>query len=574
MWGKVEAVRLFLAEKMSAGTMVETEDKGYWPLIHFAATSGNLDIVKLLVENHAEIEPRNEYYHRGDNSAIKAAVISGHVDIVDYLLGKGATASCLCYGGTLGELHGGTTLLARAAQDGNVGIVKSLLKHGADIENSLALAHEKFKHSYNPYVRAIDDSFNERRSLIEDAFGSHYSEFHRGYSLKPEVAEFLNQLNRRLIDLSRVSLTDKINIVNELELFFYSLSIRKPKEEIASGLDVLLEKLKKFDQHLQELVAKRDELENSYVKMAKLLFDHAAGIDLSAEEHGSFSGGEYGGLTTLKNININAFNFVGVSIAGHPVTREMLIKRDLKGAEKSLVCLKDLEELKDADRKNDLQHRIDDTIKQKCGSINQDGIVNLIPLIAAVKRNDVASVKARLQAGMDPNDSEGYEKLPPIYYAALNGNEEIIEILRSHPKFNIKTLADAIKIAQSTGKHQIAEKLMGSQDINQLDDKGLTLLHRAVEAGDVDQVKKLIAKGANVNLGGSDGLPLHIAAEKSYDKHYFGRPSPNHISIIKILLDSGAEPDALSRYGDETALDYAGNAGSFEAVKLLLPVYK
>ena len=63
-------------------------------------------------------------------------------------------------------------------------------------------------------------------------------------------------------------------------------------------------------------------------------------------------------------------------------------------------------------------------------------------------------------------------------------------------------------------------------------------LHGAVATGDINQVERLIAKGADVNAKDNHGFtPLHFAAERG-DK-----------DIAELLIVKGANIDAKNQYG-------------------------
>ncbi len=78
----------------------------------------------------------------------------------------------------------------------------------------------------------------------------------------------------------------------------------------------------------------------------------------------------------------------------------------------------------------------------------------------------------------------------------------------------------------------------------------------AIIKGDVDVVKKFIEYGADVNETARGISPLMYAA------HY------NQTEIVSLLLKKGARLDAKDERG-KTALDYAKEANSTEAVELL-----
>ena len=69
-----------------------------------------------------------------------------------------------------------------------------------------------------------------------------------------------------------------------------------------------------------------------------------------------------------------------------------------------------------------------------------------------------------------------------------------------------------------------------------------TPLHRTASRGDIEQVRKLIARRANVNAkDGSDETPLHEAAIRG------------HKDVVELLIAHGAYVDAKN-WNDDTPL--------------------
>lgn len=81
--GKVNVVKKYLDN----GSATVNEKSFAWSALQMAADKGHLDVVKLLVENGAELE----YAHPVNKmTALHLAAYSGHDDVVKYLLSKGA----------------------------------------------------------------------------------------------------------------------------------------------------------------------------------------------------------------------------------------------------------------------------------------------------------------------------------------------------------------------------------------------------------------------------------------------------------------------------------------------------
>ena len=101
--------------------------------------------------------------------------------------------------------------------------------------------------------------------------------------------------------------------------------------------------------------------------------------------------------------------------------------------------------------------------------------------------------------------------------------------------------------------------MLGGRSGNQLFD---TSLHRACYEGNVDEARRLIAFGADVNAqGDANGrntpLILAMAAEK------------NRLALAHLLLDHGANVRLADKHG-RTALHVAALYGDLDAARLLL----
>ena len=97
-------------------------------------------------------------------------------------------------------------------------------------------------------------------------------------------------------------------------------------------------------------------------------------------------------------------------------------------------------------------------------------------------------------------------------------------------------------------------------DVNAPQGDGMTALHWAAEAGDVEMVEMLLYAGANLQgvtrLGAY--TPLHLASKAGKDR------------VVARLLEAGADPSAYTTTGDVTPLHFAAASGSVATVEALL----
>ncbi len=83
-------------------------------------------------------------------------------------------------------------------------------------------------------------------------------------------------------------------------------------------------------------------------------------------------------------------------------------------------------------------------------------------------------------------------------------------------------------------------------------------LYRALHTGDLDQIKRHLYWGTDINQPGPDGdYPLHLAAERG------------HVVVVDELLSHGASPEAINGAG-RTPLQLALLAGKTEVARLLV----
>ena len=106
----------------------------------------------------------------------------------------------------------------------------------------------------------------------------------------------------------------------------------------------------------------------------------------------------------------------------------------------------------------------------------------------------------------------------------------------------------------------VRELLERGADVNLAQGDGMTALHWAGEVGDAAMAEMLIYAGANIDaftrLG--DFTPLLIAAEAGNGP------------VVQVLVEAGADVEARTAVGGATALHYASQAGSVVAVETLL----
>lgn len=129
-------------------------------VLHWAAETGDLKIVKLLLDGGAKLEPKTHY----DDTPLHWAAGKGHLEIVEELVKRGAKVN---------RKNGdGMTPLHLAAQRDRVNVVKYLLANGADVNVKTGMFSGKKAYD----VAATDTGqLPWRRALMRRGRSSHRS---------------------------------------------------------------------------------------------------------------------------------------------------------------------------------------------------------------------------------------------------------------------------------------------------------------------------------------------------------------------------------------------------------------
>jgi ankyrin repeat protein len=228
------------------------------------------------------------------------------------------------------------------------------------------------------------------------------------------------------------------------------------------------------------------------------------------------------------------------------------------------------------------------------------------PLMAASRSGSLATVRLLVARGVDVNAAESFQKTTPLMWAAAEGHGDVVDLL-------LEAGADPNRQAHVTSLTQRhnADHPTG----------GFTALMLAARNGDDDTVRRLVKRGANLNLKNGDGASatmvaiyndrfdtaanlialgsdandgsLYFAVEMrdaTTDQFAFdgSRRRPDHknthtaLDLMRILLEKGADPNKnfsgqlhstsmpnTDRF-DNTPFFRAAVAADVEALKLLI----
>jgi ankyrin repeat protein len=194
--------------------------------------------------------------------------------------------------------------------------------------------------------------------------------------------------------------------------------------------------------------------------------------------------------------------------------------------------------------------------------INQTNDYLATPLHIAAISGSVEIISLLLENNADLTPKGEYDLLP-LHFASFKGHIAATELLierGSDIAAKTTTGKTPLYLAVENNKRDMVDcltrKLTTSQ-IDSADTENFTPLHIAALNGNVEIVKLLLAKGANVHAKGLyDMQPIHFAATKG------------HKEVLKILIQNGALPSNQTTLG-KTALALALDGNHYDLVHYL-----
>ena len=180
-------------------------------------------------------------------------------------------------------------------------------------------------------------------------------------------------------------------------------------------------------------------------------------------------------------------------------------------------------------------------------------------LFQAIRNNDLASLKARIEHGADVNTRDKHDNTLLMQAASFGSTEAVQLLLDRGADVNARNAFDnTALILAATDPEKVELLVAKGADVNAHTKKGRTALMIASNCEGCSRiVRVLISKGADVKAADPQGgTPIHGAA--GYD-----------LDSLRLLLANGADPDGKDKAGS-TPLVSATTRCDAEAVKLLL----
>ncbi|XP_055848375.1 alpha-latrotoxin-Lhe1a-like [Episyrphus balteatus] len=573
--------------------------------LHFAAMNGHKEIVEMLLNKGANIHAKNEY----GGTALQAAVFRKQSDTIELLLDRGAIVD--------EKKNDGSTPLHTAVQRGNMKIIEILIKRGANVnaiansyrkegQTPLHLAAEKgddrivelllknnaqidtkSKNGIAPIYIATLYGHEKVVSKLLDHGANVDTQDTSGKTIllvaveqgSLKIVEHIlkhnpdlkNKMNSSSINKAIYGSKGKYRLILDKLLqhgFTYNPDPKLLQTAIEKGYIQIVENCLKTSPNAKSVLINVPNKSSSLLHIAvkkkqyditEMLIKYEANVNAidDKEKTPMYYATENGDLKTLKLLLANKASVTNC---------QGLLINAVKRGNKEMVNLllnhkvniKDMDVLGRTALHFCALTEVDDCLDSiLCLEIIRKFIKNGKVQVNAVK---VQIAKILLAAGADVN-AIAKDGKTTLHYACLKGYYNMVQLLFEN---NAKMFADEsgalpIHLSAYSGDVDILKVLIGKgADVNAKTKDGWTAVHFATHEVQIEFLEYLLNNGANIDAKEENGsTALHIAAKSDY--HDF----------VELLLKYGADIDATDDSG-RTALYHAKKEGNDRVVRTLL----
>ncbi|XP_076081216.1 uncharacterized protein LOC143052139 [Mytilus galloprovincialis] len=523
---------------------INSVNKQYVTPLFIASQRGHVEIVKLLLQNGADV---NKCKKNGA-SPLFVACHEGHLEIVKLLHKSKADVNLCKHQKLLGEadqigleIKGCISPLFIACKIGNSKIVQFLLDHDADTEISTEIGK-------TPLFIALQNSHEEiARLLIEGKCNVNQS-MANGY-----------------IPLTVVAGKGQVKIIQML--IENGASVNISNHETISSKSIC-EKNIPCNNNIPPSPLSMASL-NNHFDVVKVLIQNGADIDYRGVEGATalFEASERGNIEVVKyllsmkaSVNIPTYRgrtplFVAVQRRLHQIATILLENN----ADVNLCREDGVSPLLRATIHGDAK-LIKLLLKNKADP-NLATSEGLYPIMYAARQGHTEILLLIIKSGAQM-EAKNSKHQTPLWIAAFYGQKDCMQCLLDYHADIFSTDQDEESVLLASSRHADVSLIQclidAGSNVNLCNKKGISPLFRAVELGNLNVAKYLISAGANVNLQTTDNDSALIIA---------GRMS--NLEMVELLLHNKADVDATNRKGHSCLWEAVLN-GNKHIVSLLL----
>ena len=184
----------------------------------------------------------------------------------------------------------------------------------------------------------------------------------------------------------------------------------------------------------------------------------------------------------------------------------------------------------------------------------------------AAVNGHLSAVEILVSRGANVNLIEPLHQNTALHLAATGGYSDLVRYLvRSRANINVRDSLGQTPLLTATSEAIQIILLEAGADPNRRGLDAATALHYAAYFGFLDAVRLLVSQGADVDARNKEEqTPLWVACSNTHI------PEEKSVAIAKILLQSSASPNAVSKVGGRTPFDEAICQNRPKVVRLLL----
>ncbi|XP_033736705.1 serine/threonine-protein phosphatase 6 regulatory ankyrin repeat subunit A-like isoform X2 [Pecten maximus] len=505
--------------KTSVQSAVNTQSKNGWSPLLVASEQGHLQIVKILLQNHARVDVFDEHHGK---AALHLAAENGHHLVADVLLWHKAFVNA--------KSKLGVTPLHLAAQNGFNRLVKLLLEtHGATID-ALSLAKRTPLH-----YAAQNGQMEVCSTLLKMKADANATDVH-GQTPLHLAAENDHSDVVKLFLKYRPELVTMAN-TNGMTCAHIAAS---------KGSVAVIKELMRFNKGV--------------VTTAKNRTSESTALHLAA------AGGHKEVLHVLLNAGAlateeNADGMTVIHLAGkhgHVHILEALkgqVSWRITSKKTGLSALHVAAHFGQVNFVREMLTKVPATVKSEMPGGTGDAA------LSGFSAEHKALHKWLNLTQLFPEQSG----LTPLHLAAQSGHEGLVRLLLNSPgvQADVSTNAQgAIPLhLAAQGGHTAVVSLLLSKSTTQLhlkDKRGRTALHLAAANGHIDMVALLLGQGADINACDKNGwTALHFSAKAGY------------LTVVKLLVEGAASPKFETKDG-KVPICYAAAANHSDVLSYLM----
>ncbi len=589
--GDIEQVKSLISKGADVN---EPDPNGLTPL-HLAARNGHKTIVDLLIARGADVnaKPKGRVVNwRKGTTPLHEAAKHGHKDVAEVLITHGADVNA--------KTWPGFTPLYNAAANGHKELAEWLVIKGADVDAALYCAAE---HGHSSAVKLLlakganvdvedEEGFTAlhvaavlgHKDVIElliDKGANVNAKDKDGVTPIYTATTSIGLDKKRMVDVVNL-LQDKGAQIDTIHLAAFVGDLEKIKSFLKQGIDVnAKDRYGRTSLHLAVISGQKDVIE--------LLIDKGAEVNAKTAEVKDSSLFNPPGLTPLHLAVVYPDYEVAKLLIenGADINAKTESPPFFTPLWSSFITIGLRMEMMFFDQDSDLDifddkeadailfqfigtywqrlRNVGELLLERGANVNEKSIrgMTLLHLVASVGLTDAAELLIAHGAEVNTKDNKGQT---PLHLTVAESLSELNIDREGTVKLLIAKGGDvnakdneggtALWYAKDQGYTEIAELLKkhGAKEI-----APRTVLRETAEEGDLEQVKSLIEKGADVNTRSDNWPPTPLIAATSN----------GHKKIVELLIKKGADIDARG-IDNETALHRAVGKGYTDVTELLL----